>query len=80
MPKEVKGIQLSQIQELSQLKIVRIFNEKWIHNLVSHPRPQRPGLGLTGYLKHIQDGRIQVFGKTEAGYLYNLKRKKRAAA
>jgi len=73
MPKEIKGIQLGQIKELSQLKIIRIFNEKWIHNLVSHPRPQRPGLGLTGYLKHLQAGRIQVFGKTEVGYLHNLK-------
>ena len=73
MPKEVKGIQLSQIPEMSQLKIVRVFNEKWIANLVSHPRPQRPGLGLTGYLKHIQAGRIQIFGKTEIGYLRSLK-------
>lgn len=73
MPKEIKGIELSQIPELSQLKIIRVFNEKWIHNLVSHPRPQRPGLGLTGYLKHIQSGRIQIFGKTEIGYLHNLK-------
>ncbi|MBU4404620.1 MAG: HPr(Ser) kinase/phosphatase [Candidatus Aminicenantes bacterium] len=78
MPKDIKGVQLGQIQELSQLKIVRIFNEKWIHNLVSHPRPQRPGLGLTGYLKHIQAGRIQVFGKTEVGYLHNLKDEERS--
>ncbi len=77
MPKEIKGIQIAQIPELNQLKIVRIFNEKWIHNLVSHPRPQRPGLGLTGYLKHIQSGRIQIFGKTEAGYLRNLKEEDR---
>ena len=41
MPKEIKGIQIAQISELSQLKIVRVFNEKWIDNLVSHPRPQR---------------------------------------
>ncbi|MDD8012622.1 MAG: HPr(Ser) kinase/phosphatase [Acidobacteriota bacterium] len=73
MSKEVKGLLLSQVQELSQLKIVRVFNQKWSDNLVSHPRPQRPGLGLSGYLKHIQPGRIQVFGRTEAGYLHNLK-------
>lgn len=73
MAKDVKGIQLSRVRELNQLKITRVFNEKWLPNLVKHPRPQRPGLGLTGYLKHIQDGRIQIFGKTEAGYLSNLK-------
>jgi HPr kinase/phosphorylase len=77
MPKEAKGIQLSQLPALSQLKIVRVFNEKWLRNLVSHPRPQRPGLGLTGYLKHIQAGRIQIFGKTEAGYLHSLKDEER---
>ena len=73
MPKETKGIQISQILELIPLKILKIHNEKWLGNLVSHPRPQRPGLGLTGYLKHIQTGRIQIFGKTEIGYLLNLK-------
>jgi HPr kinase/phosphorylase len=78
MPKETKGIQLSQIQESTQLKIVRTFNEKWIHNLVDHPRPQRPGLGLSGYLKHIQTGRIQIFGKTEVGYLHSLKEEEKA--
>jgi HPr kinase/phosphorylase len=73
MPKEIKGIQIGQILELIPLKILTIHNEKWLSNSVSHPRPQRPGLGLTGYLKHIQAGRIQVFGKTEIGYLKNLK-------
>jgi HPr kinase/phosphorylase len=73
MPKEIKGIQISQILELIPLKILRIHNEKWLSNTVSHPRPQRPGLGLTGYLKHIQTGRMQIFGKTEIGYLLNLK-------
>jgi HPr kinase/phosphorylase len=73
MPKEIKGIQIRQILELNPLKILKIYNEKWLSNLVSHPRPQRPGLGLTGYLKHIQTDRIQIFGKTEIGYLLNLK-------
>ncbi|MBN2400306.1 MAG: HPr(Ser) kinase/phosphatase [Candidatus Aminicenantes bacterium] len=70
---EIKGIQIRQILELNPLKILKIHNEKWLSNTVSHPRPQRPGLGLTGYLKHIQTGRIQIFGKTEIGYLLNLK-------
>ncbi len=78
MPKEAKGIALAQLQVLSQLKIFRVFNEKWLANAVSHPRPQRPGLGLSGYLKHIQDGRIQIFGRTEAGYLSSLKDEERS--
>ncbi len=78
MAKEIKGIQLHQVRDLPQLKIIRVFNEKGLENLVRHPRPQRPGLGLTGYLKHIQDGRIQVFGKTEAGYLNSLKEAEKA--
>jgi HPr kinase/phosphorylase len=73
MPNEIKGIQIRQLLELHPLKILKIHNEKWLSNAVSHPRPQRPGLGLTGYLKHIQTGRIQIFGKTEIGYLLNLK-------
>jgi HPr kinase/phosphorylase len=72
MPKDIKGIEIRQILELNPLKILKIHNEKWLNNSVSHPRPQRPGLGLSGYLKHIQIGRIQVFGKTEIGYLHSL--------
>jgi HPr kinase/phosphorylase len=73
MAKETKGIAIHKILELSQLKIIKIHNEKWLDNPITHPRPQRPGLGLTGYLKHIQASRIQVFGKTEVGYLHSLK-------
>ena len=36
------------------------------------PRIQKPGLALTGFVRHISPGRVQVLGRTEVGYLAEL--------
>jgi len=66
------GIQINEIIKQAELKIVNVFNNRWLSKQVLHPRPQRPGLALAGYLKYINKQRIQVFGKTEIGYLKQL--------
>jgi len=71
--KKKKGVSAAEIARLSELKVERVFNEKWLGNSILHPRPQRPGLALTGYFKYLNQERIQIFGKTEMGYLNQLK-------
>lgn len=39
---------------------------------IPFPEAERPGLSLSGYLKHLQNHRILVLGKTEIGYLNDL--------
>ena len=75
--KDNKSVSVSEISQLSQLKIIAIQHEKWQSNLIGHPRPQRPGLALAGYLKYLSRERVQIFGKTEMGYLNSLEPKER---
>ncbi len=72
-----EGIEISKIIEQNDLRIVKVYNKKWVTNKVSHPRAQKPGLAIAGYFKYLNRGRIQIFGKTEMGYLNQLDSKKR---
>ncbi len=77
MPEKTPSIQVGQIVNQGEFKISRVYHERWLGKLILHPRPQRPGLALAGYLKYINTDRIQVFGKTEIGYLNQLAREER---
>lgn len=66
------GIEIGAIASEKQLKIMHIVNRKWKRKLILHPLPKRPGLALAGYLKYMDKNRIQIFGKTEMGYLNSL--------
>jgi len=77
MIKDKGGIQVRAITEQSEQKIVRIYNEKWLSNLILEAGAQRPGLALTGYFKYLHKTQIQVFGKTEIGYLMQLEPEER---
>jgi len=66
------GIEIGAIANEKQLKIVHIHNRKWKTNLIFHPQPKRPGLALAGYLKYMDPNRVQIFGKTEMGYLNSM--------
>lgn len=72
MIKDKNGIQVRAITEQSELKIIQVYNEKWLSNLILEAGTQRPGLALTGYFKYLHKTQIQVFGKTEIGYLRQL--------
>ena len=77
MIKNKKGVEVSEIVEQNDLEISKTHNQKWISNKILHPRSQKPGLALTGYLKYLNKDRIQIFGKTEIGYLGQLSQEKR---
>jgi len=75
-----KGIDLGEIAALTDLKIHRVHHEQWLSNRILHPRAQRPGLALTGYFEYLNKDRIQIFGKTEMGYLHHLPLRARRSA
>ena len=72
MIKAKNGIEVKAILEQSDLEIVKVYNNRWLGNKISHPGAQKPGLALAGYLKYLDKEQIQVFGKTEIGYLKHL--------
>ena len=66
------GIEIREISLQTDLEIQQILNDRWLENKTRHPRPQRPGLALAGYHRYLDKLRIQIFGKTEVGYLAQL--------
>lgn len=74
MIKNKTGVEIKELIGQSDFEILHVHNEKWTGNKILHPRVQKPGLALAGYLKYLDKDRIQIFGNTEIGYLKHLDR------
>ncbi len=74
MIKNKEGIEVSVLVQQNEMEIFNIFNQKWLSNVIFHYDVQKPGLALAGYLKYLDKNQLQVFGKTEIGYLMQLPR------
>ncbi len=72
MIKQKEGIELKLLKDIPEFKIGEIFNDKWLNKKITHPLAQKPGLALAGYFKYLNKGSLQIFGKTEIGYLNQL--------
>jgi HPr kinase/phosphorylase len=72
MIKSKKSIEVNQLIQEPDLGISKVYNEKWIVNKIFQSGAQKPGLALAGYFKYLDKEQIQVFGKTETGYLQQL--------
>ncbi len=69
---EANGVPVAELVGLPQLRIATPPDTAHLGNRIQHPRPQRPGLGLSGYREHLNPSRVQILGKTEIGYLLHL--------
>ena len=67
-----KGVEIKTLLEVPDLSIRRTLNDKWLNKKITHPDTQKPGLALAGYMEFVVKGSLQVFGKTEVGYLTQL--------
>lgn len=67
-----KGVEIGALLNVPDLNVVETFNEKWMNKKITHPDTQKPGLALAGYMEFMIKGSLQVFGKTEVGYLNHL--------
>jgi HPr kinase/phosphorylase len=72
--KKNAGVEINALIEQNEFEILKVYNEKWTSNKILHPRVQKPGLALAGYSKYLDKDRLQIFGKTEMGYLKQLDR------
>jgi HPr kinase/phosphorylase len=79
MTKDNQGIEIRELITQGNIDVTNIYNKKWLSNQIRHPRSQKPGLALTGYFKYLEKDRVQIFGKTEIGYLQQLKPEEREA-
>ncbi len=77
MTSSSNGIEIKEVIKQGDLEIIHIYNEERITNQILHPRSQKPGLALAGYPKYLNHKRVQIFGKTEMGYLNQLRQEER---
>lgn len=54
------------------LNLELVSGKKGLFKKITIPRIQKPGLALTGDISHLHSGRLQVFGRSEIGYLKTL--------
>ncbi len=73
MIRSKKGVEISSLLNVPDISIKKTFNEKWLNKKITHPDTQKPGLALAGYMEFVNRGSLQIFGKTETGYLNSLK-------
>jgi len=66
------SIKTERLLEQEDLELVTCHHRQYLTNRIQHPRAQKPGLALTGYIQYLDHKRIQLFGKTEIGYLNQL--------
>jgi len=72
MIKPKPGVDVSVVVHHNDIEILRVYNEKWLSNKIYHSGVQKPGLALAGYAKYLDKDQLQIFGKTEMGYLQHL--------
>ena len=54
------------------LEVSLIAGRAGLDRVIEHPRVQKPGIALAGYIDSIRPNRVQVLGKTEIRYLESL--------
>lgn len=55
-----------------ELELELLAGEAGLDREIEHPRVQKPGLAVAGYVEALYPLRLQVFGRTELGYLHDL--------
>ncbi len=54
------------------LEVSLIAGRAGLDRVIEHPRVQKPGIALAGYIDSVRPNRVQVLGKTEIRYLESL--------
>ena len=54
------------------LEVSLIAGRAGLDRVIEHPRVQKPGIALAGYIDSVRPNRVRVLGKTEIRYLESL--------
>ncbi len=63
----------------ADLALSLIAGQQGLDGLIKNSRIQKPGLALTGFVKHVHPERLQVLGQTEHAYLLSLPKEQQIA-
>lgn len=72
MSKDKVGVEITTVIQQCEFDITKIYHQKFTSNIIQQSGAQKPGLALAGYLKYLDPNQLQIFGKTEIGYLNQL--------
>jgi len=80
VPAEGGGVTVAELLEGASdpLKLDLVAVRAGLDHRIQMARVQRPGLALTGYSDYIRDGRVQIVGSSEIGYLHKLPPRRRS--
>ena len=75
------SIEVSKLLEASSESLHLTLLSDWgsLDRKIAHMRIQKPGLALSGFVKHVYPDRIQVLGLTEIDYLVSIPREQAEA-
>src|SRR5262245_14896659 len=71
VPPEITVAELLERQPES-LSMRLLAGSRGLANKITTPRIQKPGLAMTGFVRYLRPGRVQVIGKSEMAYLGEL--------
>ena len=73
MPREV-AVEVRRLlaEDSAALQLELLSNWDGLDHLLTRPRIQKPGLALSGFVKHIYGDRVQILGLTEIDYLLSI--------
>jgi HPr kinase/phosphorylase len=73
MMRSEKSVEVGRLLEDDGNLELRLVSD-WggLQRRIARPRIQKPGLALSGFVKHVYPDRIQVFGLTEIDYLLTI--------
>ncbi|MCK5687895.1 HPr(Ser) kinase/phosphatase [Myxococcota bacterium] len=66
------GVQALLDDEDFGLDLTLLAGEQGLESELNNPRVQKCGLALAGFLKSVEEGRVQILGQTELDYLESL--------
>ena len=71
MRREQRSIQVSALFEASSEELQLTCLSDWggLEREITAPRIQKPGLALSGFVRHVYGNRVQVLGLTEVDYI-----------
>ncbi|MCA9700344.1 MAG: HPr kinase/phosphorylase, partial [Myxococcales bacterium] len=73
MPRDV-SVEVSRLldEDSASLQLEVLSDWGGLDRLLTRPRIQKPGLALSGFVKHVYGDRLQVLGLTEVDYLLSV--------
>ena len=79
LPTQIPSLQVKDLlgRDAAALDLRVIAGERGLHNAITAPTIQKPGLALAGFFEYLHPGRVQILGRSEVEFLGGLREDRR---